>query len=282
MNNKKIAIAGSHGFIGTHLLERLEANNDIIRVNRKDLYDHHKLKHTIEKADVIVNLAGVPIYKIWTKKNKRMIYESRILPARNIVRALNEVKNKKMFYVNASAIGIYESDKCYDEENANYTDNFLSKVLIDWENEVKNLDKNHNFAIARFGIVLGEGGYLEKVLPAFKMKFKITMGTGKQYFSYVHINDAVRALEFVMDQELTGVVNITNNDNMEVKKLNSIMGRYYNTWVSIRIPTWLLKSVLGNQHVVFTEGQCVIPKKLDERKFEYRYTNIKEVLNSVK
>lgn len=282
MNKEKIAIAGSHGFIGSRLVDRLKGRGEIIRIPTKLLYNTNELYEVIKDADVIINVAGVPIYKIWTKRNKKKIHDSRVLPTRNLVKAINKVHNKSVYFINSSAVGIYGSEKCYDEENAVYADNFLAKVLMHWEKEVFNVDKNHKFAIMRFGVVMGAGGYLGKVLPSYKMGLKVTLGSGDEFFSYVHIDDLERAVEFLIEKMETGVYNITSGEEIRIKKVNSTIGKYYHTFVSLKIPKRLLKWVIGEQSIIFTEGQCIKPKAIIDKGFEFKYTSFEEVIKSIK
>ncbi len=282
MKTKVIAIAGSHGFIGSNVVRELSKENRIFKIPRQALYDKKKLKDILKNVDVVVNVAGVPVYKLWTKKNKRKIYDSRIIPTANIVNVLKELNTKNIHLINASAIGVYASDKCYDEDNALYNKNFLSEVILDWEKEVKNLNKNHKFAITRIGIVLGKEGFLQKVLPGFKMGFKITLGSGEQYFSYIYIEDLVAGFKYIIDNQLEGTFNMTNGEKLKVRDVNRQLAKIYRGWIPVRIPEWLIGLFIGQQKVLFTEGQCVKPKHLEEAGFNCRYKTIQKVLQRIK
>ena len=282
MEKKIIAIGGSNGFIGSRLVRELKKENEILEIPRDALYNKNKLKNIIRKADVVINVAGVPVFKIWNSKNRKRIYESRIIPSKNIVEVLNEINSKKMQLINASAIGIYASDKCYNEDNAKYSNNFLSKVILDWESEVKNLNKNHKFVITRLGIVLGEGGYLQKVLPAFKMGMKITLGSGEQYFSFIYISDLVDAFKHIIENQLEGTFNLTCGEQLKIRNMNDQLAKMYGTWFGFHIPEWLIGLFIGQQKVLFTEGQCVQPKHLEEAGFVCRYNNLLSVIEQIK
>jgi len=282
MEKRIIAIAGSHGFIGSNLVKELDKENEILKIPRQALYDKGKLRDIIKNVDVIINVAGVPVYKLWTKKNKKKIYESRIIPSRNIVNVLNEIKTKQVQLINASAIGVYAQDECYNEDNAKYSENFLSKVILDWEKEVKNLNKNHKFAITRIGIVMGKEGYLQKVLPGFKMGFKVTLGSGEQYFSYIYIDDLVNAFKYIIENQLDGTFNLTSPEKLKVKNVNDQLAKMYRGWIGVHIPEWLIGLFIGQQKVLFTEGQCVQPKHLKEAGFVCRYSNLQSIIEQIK
>lgn len=282
MDKIKIAVAGSHGFIGSHLMEYLSNKYQVSRISRNSLYNNEILLNELNEVDVVINLAGVMVAKPWTKKNKKRIMNSRVTTTKNLVDVINVINNRSIHLINASAIGIYKSERCYTEEDVGYDNNFLAKVVDTWEREVKRISSNHMYTITRFGNVMGDGGYLEKISIGFKMGFNVTLGSGKQFFSYIHMEDAVKAIEFVINKKMVGIVNVTNDEMIRIHEVNKIISRYYGGKLKIRIPEKFLKAAIGEQRVLFTEGQCVIPKRLIDAGFQWKYNNFEKTIAAIK
>jgi len=158
---KRILIIGAGGLIGTAIRNTLK-HYEYGTLSGRSIKDKtiEEIADAINGYDVLINLAGRSVFTRWTRKNKKLIYNSRILTTRKIVGAINHMENPPMHVINASAIGIYKIEKYCDESIKEYSDNFLSKVVRDWENELSGIKKESvNLSILRIGIVLStEGG----------------------------------------------------------------------------------------------------------------------------
>jgi len=153
-----VGIIGAGGLIGTALRAQLHAKYEVRIIKSSFLYlEPDELLPLLEGLDVIINLAGYPVAGRWTRKVKRKIYDSRVKTTRNLVKAINLLEVKPSHYLNASAIGIYADGLISDEDSINLADNYLSRLVKDWEQEVFKV-RDVNFTIVRIGVVLSRDG----------------------------------------------------------------------------------------------------------------------------
>lgn len=278
---KTIAITGSSGFVGTNIKSFFSKKNfEVISINRKDLLDNSKLESIIEKADVLINLAGANIINRWTDSYKKELYDSRINTTKSLINAMAKVKNKPELFISTSAVGIYNNKACYDETSNEYSNDFLSSLCIDWEKEaLKAKDLEIRTAIFRFGIVLGDGGALEKMKLPFKLGVGGTIGSGKQHFSFIHIDDLIGAYDFLINnQNVEGIFNLTTNSPTTNKGLTKALGTILNRPTIFPVPEFVLNLIFSEGAKVLTDGQCAKPKRLLESGFKFKHTTIEQVI----
>jgi len=278
---KTIAITGSSGFVGTNIKSFFSKKNfELISINRKDLLDNSKLESIIEKADVLINLAGANIINRWTDSYKKELYDSRINTTKSLINAMAKVKNKPELFISTSAVGIYNNKACYDETSNEYSNDFLSSLCIDWEKEaLKAKDLEIRTAIFRFGIVLGDGGALEKMKLPFKLGVGGTIGSGKQHFSFIHIDDLIGAYDFLINnQNVEGIFNLTTNSPTTNKGLTKALGTILNRPTIFPVPEFVLNLIFSEGAKVLTDGQCAKPKRLLESGFKFKHTTIEQVI----
>ena len=162
-----LALTGSSGFVGSYLKEYFSAKGyKIISINRDDFNNINALNEKILQADVIINLLGANIIQRWTDEYKKILYNSRIDNTKKIVEAINS-NDKKQVLLSTSAVGIYCDDEPNIEEEFKYGNTFLTQICKDWEKEAQKA--NARVLICRFGVVLGNGGALKKMLLPFKL-----------------------------------------------------------------------------------------------------------------
>jgi uncharacterized protein (TIGR01777 family) len=280
----KIAIAGSTGFIGKKLTEKFHTlNYDVIPLKREDFKpdNNQELIKKIEGCDIVINLAGATIAKRWTKKYKKILYDSRIETTRILVEAINNLKNKPKKFISVSAIGIYDNINNHTENSKNYGDTFLSKICIDWEAEAQ---KAHTkLIITRLSIVLdkNEGAFKKMILP-FKYRIGMVFGKGNQYFSFIHIDDLVSAfLYFIDNPDCEGIYNLSTGENIKYSDFARICNRKYKNRILIHIPELFLKKILLEGHIILTQGQSAIPERLKNDNFKFKYLSIEEILDNL-
>lgn len=280
----KIAIAGSTGFIGKKLSEKFRTlNYDVIPLKRDDFKpeNNQELIKKIEGCDIVINLAGATIAKRWTKKYKKILYDSRIETTRILAEAINNLKNKPQKFISVSAIGIYDNINNHTENSINYGDTFLSKICIDWEAEARKAYTK--LIIPRLSIVLDktEGAFKKMILP-FKYGIGLVFGKGNQYFSFIHIDDLVSAfLYFIENPYCEGVYNLSTGKNLKYYDFARICNRKYKNRILIHIPELFLKKILKEGHIILTQGQSAIPERLKNDNFKFKYLSIEEILNSL-
>ncbi|MGM0519549.1 MAG: TIGR01777 family oxidoreductase [Campylobacterota bacterium] len=280
---KTIAITGASGFVGTSLINYFtNLNYEVIKIKREYLSDSKKLEEIVNKADILINLAGANIISRWSQEYKKTLYNSRINTTKSLISAIKNVEKKPEILISTSAVGIYDNKASYDE-NGNFSDDFLGKLAKDWESEAnKAKEYGVKTSIFRFGIVLGkDGGALEKMLPPFKMGVGGTIGDGKQSFSFIHISDLLDAYKFVIENRYDGVFNITAPTPTTNKGLTKALGKHLNRPTIFPIPTFVLNIIFSEGAQVLTDGQSAVPKHLLDLGFKFKFHNIDETIKDL-
>jgi len=281
---KTLAITGSSGFVGTNIRSYFEKIGfSVIGIKREELKDDKKLLNIIESSDVIVNLAGANIINRWTESYKKTLYNSRLETTKALINAMKKSNKKPELFISTSAVGIYKNTTCYDEEKFEYEDDFLANLCKDWEKEaLKAKDLGIRTAIFRFGIILGNGGALEKMLTPFKFGLGGTIGNGSQDFSFIHINDLINAYDFVYENEnLDGVFNLTAPRPTTNLMLTKALGKKLNRPTILPVPEFVLNLIFSEGAKVLTDGQCVKPKRLLDNGFKFEFTNIDSTIDDL-
>lgn len=281
---KTIAISGASGFVGSNLKEfYVKKGFEAIGIKRDELSDETKLLNIIEKADVLINLSGASILAKWTDRYKKILYESRINTTKNLVNAMKKVKNKPELFISTSAVGIYKEDKCYDENTKDYADTYLAKITKDWENQALMAKEfGVRTAIFRFGVVLGNGGALAKMLLPFKLGLGGNIGDGKQYFSFIHIKDLLKAYDFILENSTCeGLYNLSSPQSITNVVFTKALGKTLHRPTLIPIPKFALSLIFGEGASVLTNGQCAKPTRLTKSGFKFSYEKIDEALTQI-
>ena len=296
----KALITGGLGFVGTqlstHLLEKGHKVTIVDHAARPHSRTPRAVKYVsgdttaegawqdeVGKQDAIINLAGASIFRRWTEETKKLIYGSRILTTRNVVVAIGQERDVTL--CSASAMGYYgfRGDEKLAEGNEP-GDDFLARLCIDWENEAgKASSKGARVAVTRFGIVLGKtGGALGQMIPAFKRFVGGPLGSGNQWFSWIHMEDLPRAILFVLDtHDLEGPVNLCSPNPVRNKELAKALGEILGRPSFLKAPGFMMRAILGEFGSVLLEGQRVIPDRLLRAGFAFHYTELMQALREV-
>lgn len=284
MTDKQITIAvcGYTGFIGSSYLQQ-RGDARFIFIRRDMLYaEHGGLMDLLNGADVVLNLAGFPILKRWTPWNKRKILESRFNVNRNLVQAINAMERKPALFISSSAIGIYDDFQTHDEYRYSQGSGFLSYIVKKWEEPLKQLERPTLAAVLRIGIVLGRnGGAMAPLLRISKAGILPILGSGKQAFSFIHIEDLTAAIDFIIDNRFEGIFNLCSPDPADNATFTKTLAKHTGVRFTFRIPALFLKLGLGRAHSVLTEGQRVMPSRLSEKGFEFKYPDIESAVNNL-
>lgn len=278
---KAIAISGISGFVGSNLKRFFEQKGyEVTPIKRDDIKDEEKLISIVENSHIIINLSGANIIARWSEKYKKILRQSRIDTTNTLVNAINKAKKQPKLFISTSAVGIYEIKKCYDEENCEFADDFLATLCKEWEESAQKV--HVRVCIFRFGIVLGDGGALKKMLPPFRFGLGGNIGSGKQYVSFIHIEDLLRAYEFVIENEnLKGTFNLTSPHPTTNEEFTKSLGEVLRKPTLFPIPEFVLKLIFGEGAKVLTSGQCVFPKKLIDSGFNFEFGHILDVLKDL-
>jgi hypothetical protein len=293
-----VLITGGLGFIGTQLSMRLlEKGNTVTIVDHApqprpftpkevnyisaDTTIGGTWQDEVGRHHTVVNLAGASIFSRWSKKRKKLIYDSRILTTRNLVEALPQEKG--VVLCSTSAVGYYGFRG--DEElveGGSPGDDFLARLCVDWEGEAaRAADKGVRVAVTRFGIVLGKtGGALGPMTRLFKAYLGGALGGGEQWFSWVHMEDLLRAILFVLDTEdIAGPVNICSPNPVRNRELAKVLGKELSRPSFFKIPAFSVGLILGEFGSMLLKGQRVLPATLLGNGFVFQYPDIVGALN---
>jgi hypothetical protein len=281
----KIAMSGASGFVGTYLKESFARRGWTVAPLGRDAFRSQELlRETLKGADVVINLAGAPIAVRWTEAYKKEMYASRIDTTRTLVTACAGLENRPRLFVSTSAIGVYPPDVPCDEGSEKLADDFLGRLAQDWEREaVRAKEAGIRTVIFRFGIVLGKGGgALEKMLIPFRLGLGGVIGDGTQPFSWVHIEDLAEAFLFVMGQErCNGIYNLTSPNPVTNAAFTKALAGALHRPAVIPVPTFILRLQLGEGAGVLIKGQHVLPRRLLESGFKFRFPRIEDALQNL-
>lgn len=279
---KTIVITGASGLIGSRLMKHFGGKNwRVIPLGRNDFRGETELLvQKIERADVLINLAGAPIIKRWTKKHKEEIYNSRILTTRKLIEALVFASKKPSVFISASAVGIYDQECVQDEHSNQFAGDFLSKVCIDWEAEAEKASNLTRLAIIRLGIVLArEGGALKTMLPIFKLGIGGKIASGTQPFAWIHIADVVNAVDFIIaNDNAKGVYNLVAPGLINNRQFTVALGKVLKLPTWFTVPSFALRILFGEAAATLTGGQKVVPMRLEKQGFRFEFPEINQAL----
>lgn len=266
----KIALNGANGFVGTKLRQTFD--NHVV-LERNDTQE--EILKKLQDVDVVINLAGAPIIKKWTKEYKKILYSSRIVTTKNLVNAINQSSVK--YFISTSAVGIYPNNVPCNESCDTYPKDFLSTLAQSWESEAKNA--NVPTAILRFGIVLGsDGGALKQMLTPFKLGVGGIIGDGKMKMSWIDISDLINIYQFLMDKRLIGTFNASSPNPVTNYEFTKTLGKVLHRPTMLPLPEFVLKLVFGEASSVLTDSKEVYPKELENAGFKFSYPTLQESL----
>ena len=280
---KTIAISGASGFVGSSLNKYFSnLNYKVISISRDVLNNQEKLNEVISSSDIIINLAGANIINRWSESYKKLLYSSRIDTTSKIVNTINTITNKPKLLISTSAVGIYDNKSTYDEKG-NYSNDFLSNLCQDWEKEaLKAKNESTKVSIFRFGIIMGkDGGALQKMITPFKLGVGGVIGSGNQAFSFIHIEDLLNAYKFVIENEYEEVFNLTAPVPTTNKGLTKALGKTLNRPTLFPVPEFVLNLIFSEGAKVLTDGQSVVPQKLLDLGFEFKFKNIEDTIEDL-
>lgn len=284
-NRLKIAICGKSGLVGEKLDEFFGSIQcDVVGVKIRNDTSIEDVAKQIEKCDALINLSGATILAHWSDTYKKILYESRINTTKKLVDALELCKEKPKLFLSASAVGIYASGYAHNEESQNYAGDFLSKVCQDWEAEALRAEEFEvRVALMRFGVIYAKkGGAMDKILPPFKLGVGGKLGSGEQIVSWIHIEDLVRAVHFIMKTpDIRGAVNFTSPYPLSNDAQTKIMGSVLHRPTILGVPKFALKLVFGEGASVMLDSKEIYPKKLQDAGFEFYYEKFEDAFKDI-
>lgn len=239
-----------------------------------------------EGVNAIVNLAGATISKKWTSKYKKEIISSRIQSITLLKKGLNKVNHKINSIVTASAIGIYPNsyDNYYNELETNVDDSFLGEVVNKWERKADILAiDNIKVSKIRIGLVLSDqGGALPQIIKPVKLFVGTIFGNGKQWQSWIHINDLARLFLFVIENKFEGIYNgVTPSPVTNKELIEEISKTLKKPLLLPNVPQFIMKLILGEMSYLLFASQKVSSKKIEDLGFHFNYPDLESSLQTI-
>jgi uncharacterized protein len=294
----KILISGASGLVGTALIPTLIAKgHSVVRLVRKKPSGTDEIRWDAEKGfsvgeeaklegfDAVIHLAGDNVAGgSWTDEKKRSIKESRTLGTKVLVEALKNLKKKPKIFISASAIGFYgnRGDEILTEESLKGT-GFFPDVCDAWENEAREAAAFARIVMLRIGVVLAkEGGALDKMLTPFKLGVGGVIGSGKQWMSWISIDDIIGIVNYALEKPLRGIYNTTAPTAATNYAFTKALGRALSRPTFFPLPEFAIKMMFGEMgETLLLQGCRVEPKRLIEIGYKFKFPNLDEALKHV-
>ena len=295
----KIAITGASGLIGTQLMPALRANgHEVLQFVRREPSSASQIKwdptvgnkngvdrKSLEGVDAVVHLAGAGVGDHrWTQGYKKEIYDSRVLSTSTMSEAIAATENGPKIFVSASAIGIYgDTASVAIDESAPRGTGFLADVVADWE---KSADAARDAGVRvvhpRTGLVVSsKGGAWGRLLPLFKLGLGGQLGDGKQYWSFISITDQIRALQWLISEEISGPVNLTAPNPVTNAEVTRAMSRALKRPALLPVPGIALRIALGEFSSEVLGSQRILPTALTKSGFTWSHPTIDAAISSI-
>ncbi|XP_073102543.1 epimerase family protein SDR39U1 homolog, chloroplastic isoform X6 [Elaeis guineensis] len=278
-----VSVTGATGFIGRRLVQKLLAVENFPEII---IAEEEEWKKCIEGSNAVVNLAGMPISTRWSPEIKKEIMQSRINVTSKVVDLINHTNAevRPSVLVSATAIGYYGTSETqvFDETSPSGND-YLSEVCREWETKAHNVDNGVRLVLIRIGVVLGkDGGALAKMIPLFMMFAGGPLGTGNQWFSWIHLDDLVNLIcQSLTNPSYKGVINGTAPNPVRLSEMCDQLGQVIGRPSWLPVPDFAIKAVLGEGASIVLEGQRVLPAKAKELGFSYKYPYVKDALKAI-
>lgn len=312
---RRVFVTGGTGFVGRHLVAALVARGDQVTVLSRSAADARQTlgdevdciegdsalggdwqKH-VSGHDAVVNLAGQSIGgKRWNARYKQLLTDSRVETTRYLVEAIEAASDRPKVLVSASGTDYYPFDVDLDAagladleddvavtEAARPGDSFLARLCRNWESEaMRAAELGVRVVCMRSGVVLGDQGPLAQMAKPFKFLLGGKLGKGRQWFSWIHLDDAVAGYLFVIDRaDVVGAVNLVAPVAVRNVELTKALAKALHRPAIAPVPVFALKLALGEFHEYLVHGRRVVPKVLQQAGFEFRYPDIEAALAAV-
>ncbi|QIK59962.1 TIGR01777 family protein [Dysgonomonas sp. HDW5A] len=295
----KIFITGGTGLVGSHLISRLLQEDHTITVlsrniekaqailgNNLEFCDSLEKLTSLDEYDAVINLAGEPIAgKRWTELQKQRLCQSRWQITKKLTQLIKSGENPPQIFISGSAIGYYgNKEDVIITEDTEPHEEFTNKLCKAWEAFAMEAESSKTrVCLLRTGIVLSsKGGMLAKILPIFKLGLGGTMGSGKQYISWIHIEDMVGIINFLLTApHIKGAVNMTSPSPVTNKEFSKTLAKVLKRPCIFNVPSVIISLFMGEASTLLLDGQCAIPKKLELNKYQFRYKDIQSALVNI-
>lgn len=295
----RILITGGTGLIGSNLIPKLKPNDITVvtrNVSQAELILGHKVTlissldefENLDNFHVVINLAGEPIInKRWSDEQKKVIEHSRWDITEKLISLMKASNDPPSLFVNGSAIGYYgrQGDEIIDEDFDSPNDEFSHHLCERWEFLAKKAESERTrVCIIRTGIVITRrGGALMKMVPPFKFGLGGPMGSGKQYMSWIHLEDMLDGLIHIIDNiECKGIYNFTAPNPVTNAQFSKTLASVLHRPSLLPMPSFALRIIMGEAADLLLYGQRVIPKRLQESGYQFQYPELEHALECLR
>lgn len=292
-----MVIAGGTGFLGQKLAVRLRTAGHEVRIlTRRKATDGSEitwrpdgspgsLPGVLSGVDVVVNLAGENIAaRRWSFAQKQLLRSSRILPTRTLATAIAQCDRPPRVFISGSGVGYYgpHGDEPVTEATAPGSD-FFGRLAVDWEQEARAAEGKTRLVIVRSGLSMAaDGGALQKMLLPFKLGLGATLGSGTQYFPWVHVDDWTALVTWMIDHDhVAGTFNATAPSPVTNEQFARTLGRVLGRPVLFRAPAFALRIGLGELADALLTGQRALPAHAERLGFQFMYPALEPALRSL-
>ncbi|AYB45378.1 TIGR01777 family oxidoreductase [Paenibacillus lautus] len=298
----RIAICGGTGFIGQALCKRwLRDGHDIIIVTRSKpeipavkqygslsylTWDEMKSHpERFERLDALVNLAGSSLSQRWTQAGKKRILQSRQRTVSAVSDLMQRLEHKPPVILQASAMAIYGTSEfeTFDEDSPATITDFPSEVVQQWEQAADSIPVDRLIKL-RISVVLGnQGGALPKMLLPYKLGVGGNIGSGKQWLSWIHIDDIVELIDYcIRHEDISGAVNAASPHAVTNEEFGRSVSKVYHRPHWLPLPAFMLQAILGEMSLILLKGQRILPAKAQRHGFKFRYPEVTAALQQIK
>jgi uncharacterized protein len=289
----KILITGGSGFLGQALAAELHRQGHSLVIHSRDPHKQAK-RHSATPAewvssyvdikspiDAVVNLAGANLFsRPWTEKRKQALWKSRVNLTNDLVKWLAAQKQPPQVFLSGSAVGYYgnQGEQILNEASAAGTD-WAAYMVANWEDASKPAAHSIRTVQLRTGLVLGRGGLLKPILPAFKAGLGGSLADGQFWYSWIHVQDWVNAVIFLLNcSDCQGPYNLSAPNPVRYKQLAEALGNTLHRPVWLTPPRWALKLLLGERAELMLGSTRALPERLQQAGFQWRYPTVQDAL----
>ena len=295
----KIVISGASGLIGRRLLKNLSAAGHSIHVLSRhagtnlppgvklstwDPVKNQPPEESLRDAAAVIHLAGEPVAQRWTARTRQLIRESRVMGTRNLVQAIEKLPGKPEALICASAIGYYGSrgDEVLTETSAP-ANSYLAEVCQAWETEAQAAEAlGVRVVRVRIGLVLdARGGALKRMLPPFRMGVGGKLGSGKQWMSWIHLEDLAAIFQFALDHPVRGAFNGVAPYPLSNSEFTRALGQAVHRPAIFPVPAFALKALFGEMSEILLASQRVAPAAVEAAGFRFRFPQLDAALRDL-
>lgn len=292
----RVLITGGSGFLGSALARQLAADGHELVILSRNPQRHARkkslsatwvssLEDIKDPVDAVVNLAGANLFTLpWSRKRKDTLWRSRIETTERLVAWMQRQEQPPKTFLSGSAVGFYgdQGDTLLTEVSP-HGSGWATELVVAWENAASGAERAGIHTVyLRTGLVLGKGGFLQPLLPTFKLGLGGSLADGQFWFSWIHLQDWVNAVCFLLQTPtLSGPVNLTAPEPVRYEEFARTLGQVLHRPVWLTPPRWVLKPALGERAELMLSSTRAMPQQLQDAGHSWRYAALKPALESL-